>query len=134
MRLAINLFQVDLVWIFVVDFLKDFRAHFAAFVLLSLDELFKHIFFKITALLFFDFSVYLFFFFVELLLKASDSLFQFRQWPVGEVIPTFFRNCQKLLELLGVIVLFNDLCEEILLLIFVIGLHQILLRRYLIAK
>lgn len=56
-------------------------------------------------------------------MELGDYFDEFLERPVGEVVAARFGVDQKLLELLGVIVLLDDFSEEVVLLVLLV-VHQ----------
>lgn len=59
----------------------------------------------------------------KLPLELFDNVFEIIDRPILQIIPSFLCPREILLELLGVVVLFDDLLKEIVLLFLLVCLH-----------
>lgn len=59
----------------------------------------------------------------ELFLEFFNNVFEIIERPILQIVSSFFCPCEIFLELLGIVVLFDDLLKEIVLLFLLVCLH-----------
>lgn len=125
---ALNLFVEDLTIALVIDFLKSFYSLWFCRALIKFFRFKKFFDHRISMSVLLQLLLLLVLLplpstFLELFLELFDDVLEITDGPILKIIASFLCLREVFLELLRIIVLFDDLLEEIVLLFFLVWLH-----------